>query len=276
MAELRRALITGAYGAIGAAIARQLAREGFEITLVGRDRAKLDGTAQEIFAATRNRNIHVSPADLSRLESIRALRRSWNGPLHALINNAAATPRRRLETPEGIEAQWATNVLGYHWMMREFADALLAARAAGGPARVINVASHYAGGLDLDDPEFKRRPYDNDAAYRQSKQANRMLTVHFAEAWKDKDVRVVSCHPGDVNSQLSNNLGFGGSTPPERGAETPAWLASAPDAEVKTGLFYSRKRAEPCEFGKDEAAVKSLAELCARYTELADKAVPSA
>jgi len=32
-------------------------------------------------------------------------------------------------------------------------------------------------GLEFDDLEFKRRRYDNDEAYRQSKQADRMLTV---------------------------------------------------------------------------------------------------
>jgi len=34
-----------------------------------------------------------------------------------------------------------------------------------------------AGGLDLNDPEFIHRRYHNDSAYRQSKQANRMLTL---------------------------------------------------------------------------------------------------
>jgi NAD(P)-dependent dehydrogenase (short-subunit alcohol dehydrogenase family) len=34
-----------------------------------------------------------------------------------LINNAAVTPRTREETNEGIELQWATNVLGYFWMI---------------------------------------------------------------------------------------------------------------------------------------------------------------
>ncbi len=45
---------------------------------------------------------------------------------------------------------------------------------------VVVVASYWAGGLDLDDPEFRRRRYNNDQAYRQSKQADCMLTVAFA------------------------------------------------------------------------------------------------
>jgi retinol dehydrogenase-12 len=101
----------------------------------------------------------------------------WTGPLHVLINNAVCTPRTRQETPEGIEMQFATNVLGYFWLI----DAFTAILKASAPARVVNVASYWAGGLDLNDLEFVRRRYDNDTACRQSKQADRMLSVAFAE-----------------------------------------------------------------------------------------------
>lgn len=97
-----------------------------------------------------------------------------------LINNAACTPRTRQETPEGIELQFATNVLGYYWLIDGFTEIL----KASAPARVINVASYWAGGLDISDLEFKRRSYDNGKAYRQSKQANRMLSAAFAEKLK--------------------------------------------------------------------------------------------
>jgi len=62
--------------------------------------------------------------------------------------------------------------------------------------------------LDLQDLEFQRRPYDNDAAYRQSKQADRMLTVAFADRLKDAGVTVNACHPGDVASTLSHSPGL--------------------------------------------------------------------
>jgi NAD(P)-dependent dehydrogenase (short-subunit alcohol dehydrogenase family) len=216
-------------------------------------------------AAPAQGNIQVTQADLSRLESIRALRRAWQGPLHVLVNNAAGCPPRRQETPEGIEFQWACNVLGYFWMMREFADVLRASAAPGAAARVVNVASHYAGGLDLEDPEFKRRRYDNNAAYRQSKQADRMLAAHFAELWKDAGIKVMACHPGVVDSKLSNDLGFGGPESPDQGADTPVWLASAAESEIRTGLFYARRRAEEDGFVRDRAAVERLAEICAGY-----------
>ena len=134
------------------------------------------------------------------------------------VNNAATTPRRREETPEGIELQFATNVLGYFWMMTAFRGHLVDSA----PARVVNVASYWAGGLDLGDLEFERRRYDNDAAYRQSKQADRMLSVAFAERLRDAGVTANACHPEDVVSTLSRNLGFGGhETPPGSGGQHP-------------------------------------------------------
>jgi retinol dehydrogenase-13 len=135
------------------------------------------------------------------------------------VNNAAVTPKRREETPEGIELQFATNVLGYFWMIQAFADILK--RSA--PARVVNVASDWAGDLELEDLEFKRRRYDNNAAYRQSKQADRMLTVPFAERLKPLGITVNACHPGEVPSTLSHNLGFHGHPP---GGARTVWLAT--------------------------------------------------
>ena len=112
------------------------------------------------------------------MSSIQALADRWPGRLDVLINNAAATPRRRQESPDGIEMQFATNVLGYFWMTAGIRRKTARQSA---PARVINVASYWAGDLDINDLEFKRRRYNNGTAYRQSKQANRMLTVAFAE-----------------------------------------------------------------------------------------------
>jgi retinol dehydrogenase 12 len=167
-------LVTGATGAIGKAIARQLAEiEGAEVVLVCRDKQKAEKAKKEITEATNNPNVRFELADLGRHQDIKDLANRWHGPLHVLVNNAACTPRNRQETPEGIELQFATNVLGYYWLTDEFTDIL----KASAPARVINVASYWAGGLDLTDLEFKRRSYDNDKAYRQSKQANRMLSA---------------------------------------------------------------------------------------------------
>ncbi|MDX1614684.1 MAG: SDR family NAD(P)-dependent oxidoreductase [Candidatus Promineifilaceae bacterium] len=260
--DRRVALVTGATGAIGRAIARQLAkRTDFAVALLGRDESRTQDAAASIRQTSGNQQVGYVLADLSRRHEIYALAERWEGPLHVLINNAAATPRQRQETPEGIELQFATNVLGYFWMTRAFRDIL----AASAPARIVNVASYYAGDLELDDLEFERRTYDNRRAYRQSKQANRMLTAAFAQRLADDNIAVNACHPGDVNSKLSNNLGFGGSESPDQGADTPVWLATSPEGGEKTGRYFANRRERRDPFTQDADAVEALYQACLAY-----------
>jgi NAD(P)-dependent dehydrogenase (short-subunit alcohol dehydrogenase family) len=167
-----------------------------------------------------------------------------------------------MENKNGIELQFATNVLGYFWMIKAFTEKLIQSA----PSRIINVASYWAGGLDIDDLEFRKRYYNNDTAYRQSKQANRMLTMAFAERLEKYRVSVVSCHPGDVNSNLSNDLGFGGHETPDQGARTPVWLSTQPFHELKTGKYYEHMRMADCQFSRNKNSINQLYEICESYS----------
>jgi NAD(P)-dependent dehydrogenase (short-subunit alcohol dehydrogenase family) len=256
------ALVTGATGAIGNAIARQLAEhKAFEVVLACRHGEKARQAVAEIRQVTGNPNVRYEIVDVSRYSSVHSLADRWQGPLNVLINHAAASPRQRQETPEGIEVQFATNVLGYFWMTQLFSERL----RASAPARVINVASYWAGDLDLADLEFKKRRYNNGTAYRQSKQANRMMTVAFATRLAPYGITVNACHLGDVNSQLSNDLGFGGQTTPDDGVDTAVWLATDPAGRHETGKYFDQRRALRCRFGEDTAEVEALYEACQTY-----------
>jgi retinol dehydrogenase-13 len=259
--KTRVALVTGGTGAIGKAIARQIAAcQGFEVVLACRDEAKAARTVEDIAAATGKRNVRYEAVDVSRRSSVETLAARWRGPLHVLVNNAAVTPRRRQETPEGVELQFATNVLGYFWMIQAFSGHLTESTSA----RVVNVASYWAGDLDLTDLQFTRRRYNNNEAYRQSKQADRMLTVAFAERLKSSGVSVNACHPGDVRSTLSGNLGFAGSQTPDEGARTPTWLAVEPIGGDVTGRYFEYLKEVPCPFGANRGAVEELFRACTR------------
>lgn len=258
----RIALVTGATGAIGEAIALGLARQpGFRVVLAARNETRAVHVAARIKEETSNPRVSVELLDVSRRVSVLDLAGRWKGPLHVLVNNAAQCPRKRMLTPEGIEVQWATNVLGYFWMIEAFSNLLRECA----PARVVNVASYWAGGLDLEDPEFQRRAYDNDAAYRQAKQANRMLTAAFATRFEGSGVTVNACHPGDVASKLSRDLGFGGHETPEEGADTPVWLATAGALTSVSGQYFARRRPEADPFCAARTAVDALYARCVSY-----------
>jgi retinol dehydrogenase 12 len=258
----KNAIVTGATGAIGKAIASGISSDGnYKLWIVARDEFKARSTVDEIRRKTGNGDVNYLIADLSDKDAIARIAGDWSAPLHVLVNNAATTPRQRLETEAGIEMQFATNVLGYYWMINYFLPYL----KEGSPSRIVNVASYWAGGLNLEDPEFRHRRYNNDTAYRQSKQADRMLTGAFAERLSDYSITVNACHPGDVNSKLSNDLGFGGHESPEQGADTPLWLALSPDVEGLSGKYFGHRSESDSSFMKDKQAVERLFELCERY-----------
>jgi NAD(P)-dependent dehydrogenase (short-subunit alcohol dehydrogenase family) len=259
------AILTGATGAIGEAIAKGLAERGLSLVLIVRNPEKSADLIDRLKSTTGNQRIKSQIADLSRMEQINKMTSAWSGPLNILVNNAAIAPVSREETPEGIELQFATNVLSYFWMIEGFAKHM----AAVPNSRIVNVASYWAGDLALDDLEFTKRSYHNHTAYRQSKQANRMLTPIFAKLLKSQGTTVNSCHPGDVNSRLSNDLGFGGSQVPAQGAETPLWLATSTEVDGMTGKYFEHKKEVHCPFSANQADSQHLFELCSSYAKQA-------
>ncbi len=267
----RICVVTGATAGIGREIARHLAARGATVLLAGRSLARCEAAAAEIARETGG---EVVPAllDLAYPESIRAFAARFTdgrNRLDVLVNNAAVwLPERRLSA-SGIELTWATNVLGPHllaWMLR-------GSLRASGRARVVNVASTMAGGLDLEDVEFRRRRYSGIAAYRQSKQALRMLSWTLAARLADGGVAVNAAHPGFTSTCIARNtMGPAGclaraffrcGQAPREGADTPAWLAASPEAEGLSGLFWADRRERPCAF-RNPAALEQLWEVLCR------------
>ena len=110
----KRAIVTGGSSGIGKETARVLARIGADVTLAVRNTEAGEQAATDMIATTGNPQVHVAALDLSNLASVDAFVRSWEGPLHVLVNNAGIMAVPELElTHEGHELQFATNFLGH-------------------------------------------------------------------------------------------------------------------------------------------------------------------
>ncbi len=261
MKEFRTALITGATGTIGRAISKLMAKKGYSIVFIARNRNKAEKLVAEIRSVNTDCAVSFHLLDMGEKKEIKALSENFHARLDVLINNAALTPRTREETYANIERQWAVNVLGYYWMMKYFSPHL----KDGDKPRIVNVASYWAGQLDLSDPEFRSRNYDNNTAYMQSKQADRMLSKGFAGLLEKDKISVNSCHPGDARSNLSSSLGFGGHESPEQAADTPVWLATEDAGFQTTGAYFRDKRKSICQFSENKNEVDRLMRICASY-----------
>ena len=97
-----RALVTGATGGIGHAIARRLAREGAELVLTGRRSGSLEALAQELGA-------QAVIADLARREEVERLIEAA-GDIDLLVANAALPGSGRLAVLERAHIDRALEV----------------------------------------------------------------------------------------------------------------------------------------------------------------------
>jgi NAD(P)-dependent dehydrogenase (short-subunit alcohol dehydrogenase family) len=262
-------VVTGANTGIGKVVARELARAGATVVMACRNEERGRAAREELVRATGNERVEVMQVDLASKASVRAFAKAFTAKyprLDVLVNNAGAWWMERQVSPDGLEMQWATNVLGPHLLTSLLVEPLKAARG-----RLINVASTAAGGLDLEDVHFERRGYSGVKAYSATKQANRMLTWAWAERLKADGITANALSPGLVNTELNRSVGgifkalftltklF--AKTPEQGADTIVWLASSPEVAGVTGKFFEDRKEKPCKF-REPAHVSRLWDVC--------------
>lgn len=252
----RIALVTGANSGIGKASAAALARQGFGVVLLCRDK----GRGEEALRAIRNQpgsgNAELMICDLSSIESINAFCDRFlktHARLDVLINNAGTLRQARRETENGCELTFGVNYLGAFLLTNR----LLPLLKASAPSRIVNISSfaHRWGKIHFDDINLTKR-YAALKAYSQSKLAGIMFTYALAENLRDAGVAVNAVDPGIVGTNIVVNRETGFGTfishiqkllfkSPEKGAETAVWLAASPEAQDVTGKFFVRKKAVP-------------------------------
>lgn len=265
-------IITGANRGIGKEAAKEIAKKGAKVYMACRSLDSANKAKEEIVNETKNVNVFVREINLSSVESINKFAASFKeeeSRLDVLINNAGISSRSKKLNDAGVELTFATNVLGHHILTKLLIDFL----EKSAPSRIINVASEYAGGLDLNDINFDKRNYDTTAAYKQSKQANRMLTREWAKQLHDKNIPVYSMTPGWVpntdlfreqstlNKAVIKTVGIVGGRSVEQGADTIVWLASSDKIDGNNGGFFRDRKELPCKFNNPEEE-KKLWNLC--------------
>lgn len=251
-------MVTGATSSIGEVTARELARLGATVIVVGRNLEKCVNTVNMIKQQTDNPNVEFMLADLSSQKEIHRLAQQFQSRyqrLHVLVNNAGAVFTKRQESVDGIEMTFAVNHLGSFLLTNLLLDIL----KASAPSRIINVSAdvlEHQPKIDFDDLQ-NRKKYKFWKVYMQTKFANLLFTYELARQLKGTGITVNALHPGVLSSNLGmNNKGIVHFilhlfkplfnvifTSPEKGAQTMIYLATSPEVEGITGEFFIEKKA---------------------------------
>lgn len=186
------AIISGAAQGMGAATARLFAAEGAKVVLGDILEDKGRAVVAEIGEAA-----HFQRLDVQNEEDWAAIVRSAGerfGKLDILVNNAAIThfgPAEELRK-EDAERVLGINVIGTMMGCKHAVPAL----KANGRGVIVNISS--VDGL---------RGCNGLIAYTASKWAVRGMTKSLAFEYGPFGIRVVSVHPGGVNTQMGNPMG---------------------------------------------------------------------
>ena len=197
----RTVIVTGANSGLGLITARELARVGAKTILAVRNTAKGDEAA-----AGMTGDVEVRKLDLQDLSSVRAFADGVDN-VDVLVNNAGIMAVPFSLTVDGFESQIGTNHLGHFALTN-----LLLPKITD---RVVTVASimHMIGWINLDDLNWKARPYLAWPAYGQSKLANLLFTKDLQRrlSGAGSPVRAIAAHPGysatNLQGQTGNEMG---------------------------------------------------------------------
>lgn len=180
----RSALITGATGGIGQALARQLHAIGFPIFVTGRDEKKLGALRDELRCP--GLALDLTPANAA--SRLYAAAREALGQIDILINNAgfnrAKTPLPEV-TADDIDASYALNLRAPMLLAR---DALrdMGARRSGHILNVISSVVHFRA--------------ENFSVYTTMKNALHAFNGCLIKEARLVNVKVTGVYPGGVDT----------------------------------------------------------------------------
>ncbi|WGY02966.1 SDR family NAD(P)-dependent oxidoreductase [Nocardioides sp. QY071] len=187
----RLAVVTGASSGIGAATARHLAREGFEVVCAARRADRIEALAAEIGG-------RAVVCDVTSPESVAGLAAAVGPRLDVLVNNAGGAfglaPVAEADADEW-RRMYDVNVLG----LMQVTKALLPALVASGAGVIVNVGST-AG----------RIAYEGGAGYTAAKHGTKVVTETLRLELFDQPVRVCEVAPGMVRTDEFALTRFGG------------------------------------------------------------------
>jgi NADP-dependent 3-hydroxy acid dehydrogenase YdfG len=178
----RAAVVTGASSGIGAATARALAAEGYDVLCAARRTDRISALAEEIGGS-------AITCDVTSPDSVAGLADAVGDTLNVLVNNAGGAfgfaPVADVD-PEEWRRMYDVNVLG----LLHVTQALLPALRGSGDGLIVNVGST-AG----------RIAYEGGAGYTAAKHGTQVVTETLRLELVGEPIRVSEIAPGMVHTE---------------------------------------------------------------------------
>lgn len=277
-------LVTGGTGGIGKSTATGIAKLGAQVVITGRDRSRGEAAVREIRTSSGNQKVELLTGDLSTIEGIRGLARDFkksHDQLQVLINNVGLLESKRRLTADGIEANFAVNVLSPFLLTHELLDVLERST----PARVINVTGGLAARIDLGNLQAEKS-FLGLQTYSQAKAAMVAMSLEFARRLEGTGVALNVAYPGAAATEMTRAMTpdfvpvwmraiwpvfrlMMGNAKPERAAQSSIFLTSSAGVSGVNGAYFdtNSRRASPPKDALDATIQQRVWQICEELSQ---------
>ncbi|MFN8414324.1 MAG: SDR family oxidoreductase [Anaerolineales bacterium] len=196
-------LITGATSGIGFQTALTLAKMGAQVIVTGRSQKSAQGAAVKLKAESGNERVDFLLADLSAQKNVHALADQFKARferLDILINNAGLASSKYELTEDGIESDFAMNVVAPFLLTHLLMDSL---KKSDSPRVITLMGGDVPAALDMDNLQSEKS-FDGLNTYSQTKLAMMALMYEFSQ--REKDVTINVCYPGQASTSMTRSV----------------------------------------------------------------------
>ena len=252
-------LITGATDGIGKQTAISLAKMGATLVVTGRNKQRGEAAIAKIKSISGNVNVELLLADISSQRGIVELVQQFVAKfdkLDVLINNAGSAANERKLNVDGVELNFATNVLAPYQLTTQLMDLL---KKSDSPRVITLMGGDLPKVLEMDNLQAQKS-FDGLSYYSQTKLTMMAMMYEYAERLKGQKITINVCYPGQASTNMTQNVTADmlpgmmkiifplfkffvrpdGGKSAEKASRSSVYLASSNEVEGKTQLYFDK------------------------------------
>jgi NAD(P)-dependent dehydrogenase (short-subunit alcohol dehydrogenase family) len=232
-------LITGSTDGVGKLTAIQFVKEGHNVFVHGRNKAKTETLVEELRNINPESIVKAYIADFSDLESVKKMSKAISKEvekLDVIINNAGIFNSPEWLSSNGIELRFVVNYLAPYILT----NTILTLLSSSDDPRIINLSSAAQAPISTGAILGQKAVSENEA-YAISKLALTMWSFYLAE--QHKNITTIAVNPGSLlNTKMANEAYGQHWSPAEKGSDVLYDLSVNKEHLSHSGDYFDNDR----------------------------------
>ena len=208
---MKTALLTGSTGGLGREVSKILAKNGWNLILVNRDKEQADQQISSLTELFPNQTFDGYTANLMDIDDVQKIAKNIAAAhprILALYNIAGLLTDKRILSPQNIEGHFALNALAPYMLIRALKPQLKAAGKPDNPAFIVSFSTSAVNNVKTLDTSKLVKPDTIGGlmdAYAKSKAVLNVMACFLKDELLADNIYIYSLDPGATKTQMTNS-----------------------------------------------------------------------